>query len=469
MNVSGSRNPSGSSTIVKSAEAAKRAAFKESILKKNSEQGKSNNKANNITSGSSKASVTAANSSKKTNKNQSRKRVRSKANKSQEVIEGFKVTIRLLPPNLTEEKFWEIIHDYITENLIFSKYYFPGHYSIKPFKAPTYSRAYISFKEAKIADEFVKAFKALPFEDDKESTIAQFTQSLYGPMPIIKPESTISAPKSQSKNVIKSLEDHPSFQMFLKVQNNELEPPQTYILKPKVISRLLNNNCDFQFLNKKSIETGETIKEKPKKLLKRKKEEQKTENVEKGGKSSKKKEKAKSKSKSSKTSKDSTTPTPPTIDATDGKQSKQKKSRKKKAEDREKTTKKETPEQSTETKTTSKLKSKKQSKKETPTTPASTVMGTEQTAAAKQKRAKQPKAKSDGNTSSNASNTTGSKENKQEKSKPTEGNNITAKPKVPKILKKETNCTASTNNTVQAVKPKVMLMRRNVTSDSSAN
>ncbi|SCU78809.1 LANO_0A04082g1_1 [Lachancea nothofagi CBS 11611] len=94
-----------------------------------------------------------------------------------------KLVVRLLPPNLTDKQFFDAVDieigsksgpeagsEFLTQN-VESRYYVQGHFSRKPFKLPTYSRAYLTFHEPGKLQEFARKIGNLRFTDDNDNSM----------------------------------------------------------------------------------------------------------------------------------------------------------------------------------------------------------------------------------------------------------------------------------------------------------
>ncbi|CCH46654.1 hypothetical protein BN7_6249 [Wickerhamomyces ciferrii] len=207
MNVAGSRAPAGRPKIL----------TREDFEKKSQAQSQQNS-----------ATPSPPSSGNSSGKPKSRNRRRKPLSKKKSDA-GFKVVVRLLPPNLKAEEFWSKVEDYVTAQNILDKYYVQGKYSNKPFKLPTYSRAYIQFEDPQIVDQFVAKYKEVTFEDDKESMIPTFAMALFSKMPENE-KSPSKKPDSKPKH---TLQDLLSYKNFLKFYNGEIERPQSFLISEK--------------------------------------------------------------------------------------------------------------------------------------------------------------------------------------------------------------------------------------------
>lgn len=85
---------------------------------------------------------------------------------------GFKLVLRMLPPDLTEDQFLKTLRPEfgdLKKNGVVGWYYVQGHYSVKFRSEPVYSRCYLSFNTMELLDKFSKTVKPIKFVDDKEN------------------------------------------------------------------------------------------------------------------------------------------------------------------------------------------------------------------------------------------------------------------------------------------------------------
>ncbi|ODQ58457.1 hypothetical protein WICANDRAFT_85489 [Wickerhamomyces anomalus NRRL Y-366-8] len=240
MNVAGSRAPAGRPKIL----------TREDFAKQQQASAAPNSGSNSPSTGQVK---------RKNRNNKSR-------NKKKSNSKGIKLSIRLLPPNLQQDEFWNKVSDLVNQDSILEKYFVQGKYSNKPFKLPIYSRAYIQFKDSKKLDEFVAKYKDVTFEDDRESMIPQFQLALLNRVP------------DSSRQYLKpkqSLENMLSYKTFLKFLNGEIERPTSFLISETVEKREKDlkekDSKEKEKLEKKKLEKKE--KKKQEKKDKKKKDE----------------------------------------------------------------------------------------------------------------------------------------------------------------------------------------------------
>ncbi|EDO16276.1 hypothetical protein Kpol_1053p12 [Vanderwaltozyma polyspora DSM 70294] len=161
-----------------------------------------------------------ANKDKVNNKSDKSKRRRRRNKKKNvgkngdEEISGHKLVLRLLPPNLTEEKFWEIVTpalDKLENYEIESSYFVQGEYTNKPFQDPSYSRCYIIFKKFDKLKEAAQKLATVNFMDDKiDSAIARIRISPYN-----KSISVIPPNRPSRRSIEGTVESDSLFKTFI--------------------------------------------------------------------------------------------------------------------------------------------------------------------------------------------------------------------------------------------------------------
>lgn len=129
---------------------------------------------------------------------------------------GFKLVLRLLPPDLSEEQFLKTVKIEIGEmkNLgVVGWYYVQGHYSVKFRSEPVYSRCYLYFDDMEQLGKFASKVQPVRFVDDNDNAanavakVSPFNKRLVN-----------EPPKSgQSKQSLEgTIKEDPLFQTFLK-------------------------------------------------------------------------------------------------------------------------------------------------------------------------------------------------------------------------------------------------------------
>lgn len=215
MNVAGSRAPTGRPKILT------REDFEKNHSQQSGQKSSTSPSPTTSTTNSSASSPSSSSSAPATTTSGKRKPKSNKRSRKKRSADGIKLAIRLLPPNLQSDEFWEKISDLVNPQTTKGKYYIQGKYSNKPFKLPTYSRGYVIFKDSKALDEFVAKYKEVTFEDDRESMIPQFQLALFNKVP--DSSRTYTKPKQ-------TLEDMLSYKTFLKFFNGEIERPTSFLI-----------------------------------------------------------------------------------------------------------------------------------------------------------------------------------------------------------------------------------------------
>lgn len=114
---------------------------------------------------------------------------------------NLKLNLRLLPPTLTKDQFMEQLHNHTTllkDGSIIDSYYVEGCYPTKPYEKPTYSRAYLLFKNQVLLDQFMKEIHGKSFIEleTNDSLIPAIGKSLYNKMPTSGRSNNLSASKN---------------------------------------------------------------------------------------------------------------------------------------------------------------------------------------------------------------------------------------------------------------------------------
>ena len=113
---------------------------------------------------------------------------------------NLKLTVRLLAPTLTKDQFLEQLNNYsasLKDGSIIDDYYVQGCYPTKPYEKPTYSRAYLLFKNQASLDQFMKEINGKSFIEleTNDSLIPAIGKSLYNKMPIERQNNTATPSK----------------------------------------------------------------------------------------------------------------------------------------------------------------------------------------------------------------------------------------------------------------------------------
>lgn len=138
--------------------------------------------------------------------------------------EKLKLTIRLLPAALTWEQFTSQLEKYTEVRLnggVINEYYVQGFYPKSPYDLPSFSRAYLLFKDASLMKQFIEQVKDKPFVEEKTGNqmVPQLEKALYSKMPA--PESKLLKPTNKSiekdhifKEFLACLEDGKPFDLL---------------------------------------------------------------------------------------------------------------------------------------------------------------------------------------------------------------------------------------------------------------
>lgn len=119
---------------------------------------------------------------------------------------NLKLVLRLLPPTLTREQFLEQLNNYtnlLNDGSIVDNYYVQGFYPTKPYEKPTYSRAYLLFKNQTLIDQFLKEVSGKSFieHETNDSFIPSVRKALYYKMPNSKMNSSVQISKKYEDDV----------------------------------------------------------------------------------------------------------------------------------------------------------------------------------------------------------------------------------------------------------------------------
>ena len=155
---------------------------------KNEDSKKNEGKVNNNSVSSSSSSKNKRNNKKRNREHYNYKR-KPKSGKSTE-NEGYKLVVRLLPPNLTADDFFTILRNTnndsddkegVQDKFKYSDWcFFEGHYSNKVFKNSTYSRCNFLFDSLQDLEKCADFIRSCKFIDNKDNiTIPDLKLSPY--------------------------------------------------------------------------------------------------------------------------------------------------------------------------------------------------------------------------------------------------------------------------------------------------
>lgn len=91
--------------------------------------------------------------------------------KEKNPVSNFKIVIRLLPSDLSENDFFTQLKNYYPklDEIIVSKYYVQGHLTESFYEKPVYSRAYLYFKKRNFFQDFMAHVKDKKFYDENKN------------------------------------------------------------------------------------------------------------------------------------------------------------------------------------------------------------------------------------------------------------------------------------------------------------
>ncbi|KAG7666225.1 uncharacterized protein J8A68_000247 [[Candida] subhashii] len=177
---------------------------------------------------------------------------------------NLKLTIRLLPPSLTESEFLNQLATYYPHHAtkIAHSYYIRGSYPLKPFEIPVYSRAYISFNSENDVNEFQNLLRGKSFFDEtNDLMIPIIEKSIYHKMI----DSKKGRPSSvTTKGVKGGIENNDIYLKFLAYLKHELDEFDLMKLSKSIKKKVPpdENEKRAEKSKKKQIEKGPKPKSK---------------------------------------------------------------------------------------------------------------------------------------------------------------------------------------------------------------
>ncbi|KAF7762247.1 hypothetical protein Agabi119p4_8840 [Agaricus bisporus var. burnettii] len=129
--------------------------------------------------------------------------------------ERLKIVVRRLPPNLPEDIFWQSVSNWVTDDTVMWKLYFPGKPKKRMNKENIPSRAYIAFKDSEHLLFFSREYDGHKFVDkagNESYAVVEFA-------PYQKVPGEKKKPDSRNATIEKD-EDYISFVESLNVQSN---------------------------------------------------------------------------------------------------------------------------------------------------------------------------------------------------------------------------------------------------------
>ncbi|KAI0032071.1 hypothetical protein K488DRAFT_32579, partial [Vararia minispora EC-137] len=79
--------------------------------------------------------------------------------------ERLKTVVRRLPPNLPEEIFWQSVQQWVSDETVTWRVFYPGKLRKKLNKENVYSRAYLAFKSEELVAIFSREYDGHVFRD----------------------------------------------------------------------------------------------------------------------------------------------------------------------------------------------------------------------------------------------------------------------------------------------------------------
>ena len=93
------------------------------------------------------------------------KRANKAGNSGGPIKDKVKAVIRRLPPNLPEDVFWQSVQQWVTDDAVLWKAFYPGKVRKAYNKLSTPSRAYVAFKTGEQLLAFSQAYDGHTFRD----------------------------------------------------------------------------------------------------------------------------------------------------------------------------------------------------------------------------------------------------------------------------------------------------------------
>ncbi|QLQ80300.1 hypothetical protein HG537_0D03010 [Torulaspora globosa] len=151
---------------------------------------------------------------------------------------GFKLVLRLLPPDLSEDQFIKTVRTELGEMKdlgVVGSYYVQGHYCVKFRSEPVYSRCYLYFNDMEQLGKFANSVQTVRFVDDNDNAAnAVVKVSPYNKRLIPEPPKNVQGKQS----LMGTIKEDPLFQTFLKSlkileeRTSEFSYADVSILKP---------------------------------------------------------------------------------------------------------------------------------------------------------------------------------------------------------------------------------------------
>ncbi|GMM33919.1 hypothetical protein DASC09_012440 [Saccharomycopsis crataegensis] len=162
----------------------------------------------------------------------------------------YKIVVRLLPPKLDKQVFYEttakFIDDPANNSSISHTYFVPGKYPANPYELPIFSRAYLSFNDKVSLTSFLAKISVpeseFSFSDDRQSNVVpqvqmcDYQESTWLPNAKEDDHDSIQWAKKQPLN--NTLSSDPLFERFLKFYNSEDRENKKPYLDSRQLRRL---------------------------------------------------------------------------------------------------------------------------------------------------------------------------------------------------------------------------------------
>ncbi|CAL1191148.1 unnamed protein product [Candida parapsilosis] len=229
----------------------------------------------------------------------------SKRTSQDELEQNVKLSLRLLPPGLKEDEFLNQLANIYPHHAskIQLHYFVQGSYPSTPFEVPVYSRAYVTFKNAKDSSEFCSFVKNKPFHDEKDSIIPIVEKAVF-PKMITSDYIVDSKREPQKDKKLDNLEDdeiYKKFLLYLDKGVNEFDLKKIHkALNKKSKEKPKKNQSASVSKSSKRKKVSKEEKEKKEKKEKKENKEKKDKDLQKGKEKGKGKGKEKGKEKKAK-------------------------------------------------------------------------------------------------------------------------------------------------------------------------
>ncbi|SMN22895.1 similar to Saccharomyces cerevisiae YGR072W UPF3 Component of the nonsense-mediated mRNA decay (NMD) pathway, along with Nam7p and Nmd2p [Maudiozyma saulgeensis] len=223
------------------------------------------------------------NKSNRSNKNKLRNKMR------KDVDQGFKLVLRHLPPNLTNEQFMDNLKPVIQDKKlaifgIIDHYYRHGSLASNLFEKSVYSRAYFTFNSMEQLKEFGNSVRNLTFIDDKDNV----SNPVLKVSPYVKKIGNSNVTnRKHSKKLEGTIENDPIFKRFLKtikLMEEKDDSPYAFnnisifkslekeIAKEKKLDAMIEKKTELAMIKLSGVDINKMNEKKKKKKEKKEKE-----------------------------------------------------------------------------------------------------------------------------------------------------------------------------------------------------